>query len=53
MSKSEEIKEKWDYPDSDGLDWNDAKDDISILLAEIAELKKDVDYWRRCWENRG
>jgi len=38
-----EIEERWDYPNADKLDWNNAKDDIDSLLSRIKELQQDLD----------
>ena len=38
MDEIKEIEERWDYPNADKLDWNNAKDDIGRLLSKIKEF---------------
>jgi len=42
MSKEEEIRERWDYPNADSLDWNDAKGDIQSLLTLLDQEREKV-----------
>ena len=42
MKIEDEIRNKWDYPNADELDWNDAKDDIDRLLIHIKELEDRI-----------
>jgi len=54
-----EIRERWDYPNADKLDWNEAKDTIDLLLfickmleKECALRKTAVDRWVPCPDHR-
>jgi len=42
MSIEEIIKERWDYPNADKLDWNNAKDDIDKLLSSLEVANKEI-----------
>ena len=42
MKVEEEISIKWDYPNADNLDWNDAKNDMDNLLSRIRELEEGI-----------
>lgn len=51
--KIKEIEERWDYPNADKLDWNNAKDDIDSLLSECKRLEARVKEFeeRQRWIN--
>lgn len=38
----DEIREKWDYPNADKLDWNEAKDTVDFLLSQYDKLKEKI-----------
>ncbi len=38
----EEIEERWEMPNADDLDWNDAKDDIQRLIQGVKNLEADL-----------
>lgn len=45
--KVKEIREKWDYPNADNLDWNDARDDIDKLLFLLEEKERKIEDYKR------
>jgi len=40
--KMREIEERWDYPNADKLDWNNAKDDVDSLISRIKRLGEQL-----------